>query len=117
MKTLAIIGAGSWGTALAIALAPGVETIRLWVYEPELCESLCKNRVNDLYLPGFFIPDNVHPTDSLPVALRGAEVVLSVVPSQYLRAVCQQMVPWGDPQQIFISATKGLETETLLRMS
>ena len=117
MKTAAIIGAGGWGTALAISLARNFETIRLWVYEPELLRTLCRTRGNDLYLPGYFLPKNVHPTDSFPVALQGAELVVSVVPSQYLRAVWQQMLPCLDRQQIIVSATKGLEAGTALRMS
>ena len=117
MKTIAIIGAGGWGTALAITLARNVETIRLWVYEPELCESLRETRVNGLYLPGFFLPANVYPTQELPTALAGAEVVLTAVPSQHLRRLCQQMLGFARPEQIFLSVTKGLERETLLRMS
>jgi glycerol-3-phosphate dehydrogenase (NAD(P)+) len=121
MKNLAIIGAGGWGTALSIRLAQSVERIRLWVYEPELCESLSKTRVNDLYLPGFFIPDNVEPTADLARALAEAEVVLTVVPSHHLRSIYQRMLgvmeARSDAERIFVSATKGLESDTLLRMS
>jgi glycerol-3-phosphate dehydrogenase (NAD(P)+) len=121
MKNLAIIGAGTWGTALAIRLAQSAENIRLWVYEPELCETLQKTRVNDLYLPGFFIPENVTPTGDLQVALRKAETVLTVVPSQHVRSMYQQMLPLleAEPgaERIFVSATKGLESNTWLRMS
>ncbi|MCH7977348.1 MAG: NAD(P)-dependent glycerol-3-phosphate dehydrogenase [Acidobacteria bacterium] len=117
MKNVAIIGAGGWGTALAIALARKAGTIRLWVFEPDLCESLRKTRVNDLYLPGFRIPENVEPTGDLSVALAGAEMILSVPPSHHLRGIYQQMLPWLEPHQIFVSATKGLENNSLLRMS
>ena len=117
MKTIAIIGAGGWGTALSIALARNAETIRLWVYEPELYESLRTTKVNSLYLPGVFIPPNVVPTQRLDAALADAELVLTAVPSQHLRAVCRQMLPSVRPEQIFWSATKGLENHTLLRMS
>src|ERR1039458_1475905 len=121
MKNLAIIGAGTWGTALAIRLAQSVENIRLWVFEPELCESLRKTRVNDLYLPGFFIPENVTPTGDMRVALAEAETVLTVVPSQHVRSIYQEMLPLldaeSDSKRIFVSATKGLESNTLLRMS
>ena len=117
MKNIAIIGAGGWGTALAIALAQKAGTIRLWVFEPELCESLRRTRINDLYLPGFRIPDNVEPTGNLASALSGAEMVLSAPPSHHLRGIYQQMLPWLEPHQVFVSATKGLENNTLLRMS
>ena len=117
MKRIAILGAGGWGTALSIALARNVGEIRLWVYEPDLCERLTKSRVNDVYLPGFFLPNNVIPTTDLPVAVAGAEIVLAVIPSQYLRGVCQQTAPLLNPEQVFVSATKGLENHTLLRMT
>ncbi len=117
MKSIAIIGAGGWGTALAIVLAPKASQIRLWVFETELAEALRKTRVNDLYLPGFFIPENVTPTHDLEFALEGAELVLMAVPSEFLRSVARQMAPWLGSEQILLSATKGLETDTLLRMS
>ena len=117
MKTIAIIGAGGWGTALSIALARNAETIRLWVYEPELYESLCAKRINELYLPGFFVPANVAPTLRLDAALADAELVLTAVPSQHLRTICGQMLPHARPEQIFWSATKGIENQSLLRMT
>lgn len=117
MKTIAIIGAGGWGTALAIVLARRVETVHLWVYEPELHASLSKTRVNDVYLPGFFLPENVYPTNDFRTALEGAELVVTVVPSQHVRSIYRQMLPLLQSGQIFVSATKGIETSTLLRMS
>jgi len=117
MKTIAIIGAGGWGTALSIALSPKVEAIYLWAYEPELCQSLRVARVNSLYLPGFFIPPNVIPVNRLDAALSGAELILTAVPSQHLRGVCHEMLPFVRSGQIFLSATKGLENQTLLRMT
>ncbi|MBI3933657.1 MAG: NAD(P)-dependent glycerol-3-phosphate dehydrogenase [Acidobacteria bacterium] len=117
MKSIAIIGAGGWGTALSIALSHNVETIRLWVFEPELYQSLCEKRTNELYLPGFFIPANVSPTLGLDTAIAGAELVLTAVPSQHLRSVCRELLPHVQPEQVFLSATKGIESQTLLRMS
>jgi glycerol-3-phosphate dehydrogenase (NAD(P)+) len=117
LKTIAIIGAGGWGTALSIALAGKVETLRLWIYEPELCESLTKTRSNSLYLPGFFVPSNVEPVNRLDAALGGAEVVLTAVPSQHLRGVCSRMLSFLRPEQIFWSATKGLEHQSRRRMT
>lgn len=117
MTNLAIIGAGSWGTALAIALGPRFQRIRLWVYEADLAERLRHNRINDVYLPGFEIPRHVEPTNSLAAALDGAEIVLSVTPSHHVRAVYALMTPFLEERMIFVNATKGLENETLLRMS
>lgn len=117
MRRIAIIGAGGWGTALSIVLARKFEEVRLWVYEPDLCERLRKTRINDLYLPGSFLPDNVIPTTALSEVVASPEVVLTVVPSEYLRSVCRQMAPLVGSEQVFVSATKGLENRTLLRMS
>lgn len=117
MNSLAIIGGGSWGTALAIVLAPRVDRIRLWVYEPDLTARMQQKRENDVYLPGFSLPDNVLVFNSLRESLSDAEVVLSVVPSHLVRSVYEQMLPWLTPGMVFVSATKGLENNRLLRPS
>ncbi|MGA3016185.1 MAG: NAD(P)H-dependent glycerol-3-phosphate dehydrogenase [Bryobacteraceae bacterium] len=117
MKNLAIIGAGSWGTALAMALGPRFERVRLWVYETDLAARMAASRENDVYLPGFQLPANVEVTSSLGVALGDASVVLSVAPSHLVRSLYQQMLPHLTERMAFVSATKGLENGTLLRMS
>ena len=117
MKNLAIIGGGSWGTALAIVLAPRFDRVRLWVYEQDLAERMCVSGVNDIYLPGFQLPANVGVLNDLASALDGAGIVLSVVPSHIVRAVYQQMLPHLVPEMHIVSATKGLETGTMLRVS
>ena len=114
---LAVIGAGSWGTALAIVLAPRFPHVRLWVYESDLAERICATRVNDLYLPGFSLPANVTVETQFPAALDGAAIVLSVMPSHLVRSIYGQMLPYLDPSMVFVSATKGLENGTLLRAS
>jgi glycerol-3-phosphate dehydrogenase (NAD(P)+) len=117
VNPLAIIGAGGWGTALAIALAPRFPRIRLWAYECDLAERMAVSRDNDLYLPGCQIPSNVFCTSDLGLALEDAGMVLSVMPSHVLRRSYQQMLPNLTPGMAFVSATKGLENGTLLRMS
>ena len=117
MKNLAIIGAGSWGTALAIALAPRFQRLRLWVHEKDLATRIQQTRVNDVYLPGFEVPCSVEPMSELASVLEGAEIVLSVTPSHFTRAIYQQMLPHLTEQMLFVSATKGVENGTLLRMS
>jgi glycerol-3-phosphate dehydrogenase (NAD(P)+) len=117
LKNLAIIGGGSWGTALAIVLAPRFERVRLWVYESDLCRRLTDTRENDVYLPGAPIPQNVQPTSDLSEALDGAQIVLSVMPSHLVRRVYGQMLEHLHSSMLFVSATKGLENETLLRVS
>lgn len=117
MNSLAIIGAGSWGTALAIVLAPRFPQIRLWVYEPDLAERMRETRDNDIYLPGCLIPTNVEITNDLGVALQAPDVLLSAVPSHLVRRLYQEMLPQLGDKTIFVSATKGLEVGSLLRSS
>ena len=117
MKSLAIIGGGSWGTALAIILAPRFPRVRLWVYEADLAARMSETRENDIYLPGYRLPRHVEVVHQLPAALDGAEIVLSAIPSHLVRGLYQQMLPFLHESMVFVSATKGLENGTLLRMS
>jgi len=118
MSRIAIIGAGAWGTGLSIALGRrGAHQIQLWAHEKEVRESVSARHVNDLFLPGQPIPEIVSATGSLQQALRDAEIVVSVMPSQHCRRLFQQMRPFLKPAMLLVSATKGLEEETLLRMS
>ena len=117
MKQLAIIGGGSWGTALAIVLAQRCERVRLWVKEDDLAARLQSSRVNDVFLPGFPLPDNVAVSARLEDVLPATDVVLGVMPSKYARRVYTAMLPLLDPAMCFVSATKGLEQGTRLRVS
>ena len=117
MKNLAIIGGGGWGTALAIILAPRFPRVRLWVYEADLAARMSETRENDVYLPGCLLPRRVEIVTQLPAALDGAEIVLSAIPSHLVRGLYQQMLPFLNESMVFVSATKGLENGTLLRMS
>src|ERR1700690_4645239 len=110
MSRIAVIGAGAWGTGLAIVLGRGGNhEVRLWAHEKEVCESISARRVNELFLPGQSIPHPVSPTGSLQEALRDAEIVVSVMPSQHCRPLFQQMRPHLKPEMLFVSAIKGLE--------
>jgi glycerol-3-phosphate dehydrogenase (NAD(P)+) len=117
VKSLAIIGGGGWGTALAIVLAPRFPRVRLWVYEADLAARLRETCENDVYLPGCRLPRHVEIVNQLPAALDGAEIVLSAIPSHLVREMYQQMLPFVRESMVFVSATKGLENGTLLRMS
>ncbi len=114
---LAILGGGSWGTALAIVLAPRFESVRLWVFETDLAARMATRRENDVYLPGLRLPVNVEITSDISDALADADFVLGVVPSKFARGMWQSALPYLNGQSIFVSATKGLEAGTLLRMS
>ncbi|MBS1787601.1 MAG: NAD(P)-dependent glycerol-3-phosphate dehydrogenase [Acidobacteria bacterium] len=116
MKQIAIIGAGGWGTALALVAARGGNQIRLWAHSSEVAECLRCERENKVYLPGFALTEAISPTDDLALALAEAEIVLTAVPSHVSREVYGQMLPYLTPQMIFVSATKGIENETQMRM-
>jgi len=115
--TLAIIGAGSWGTALSIVLAPKFELVRLWVHEEDLADRMNVARENDVYLKDFKLPSNVDVLTDLGSAVAGASIVLGVMPSRHARGLYTRMLPHLDESMIFVSATKGIENGTLLRMS
>lgn len=115
--TLAIIGGGSWGTALALVLAPRFESIRMWVYEADLARRMQETRETSDYLPGFRLPDNVSVGNDLAHTLHSAAIVLGVMPSQHARELYTAMLPYLQPESILVSATKGLERGSLLRMS
>ncbi|PSH04425.1 MAG: glycerol-3-phosphate dehydrogenase [Acidobacteria bacterium] len=118
MARIAVIGAGAWGTALSIALArKGSHSITLWAYEKEVVESIRATHVNKLFLDGCPIPEGVKVTQSLAEAITGADVVLSVMPSHHARRVWSQMKPLLHRDMLLVSATKGIENDSLLRMT
>jgi len=114
---LAIIGAGSWGTALAVVLSPKFPRVSLWAHEADLVARMAASRENDLFLPGFRLPENVGPTADLGAALAGSGIVIGVMPSRFARSLYRAMLPYLDSRMRFVSATKGLEQGTLLRIS
>ena len=117
MSPLAIIGAGGWGTALAVTQARASRDVRLWVYEADLAESMNRQRENEVYLPGVQIPDNVQIHNAMCDVVKGCDVVLIAVPSHFFRNVAQQLLPLVVKDTVFVTATKGIENDTLMRMS
>lgn len=118
MSQIAIIGAGAWGTGLAIVLGrKGTHRVRLWAHEKEVCDSIAERRMNELFLPDCSLPLSVSCTNDIRQAVDGASIVVSVMPSHHCRRLFQSMRPHLTPEMLFVSATKGLENETLLRMS
>jgi glycerol-3-phosphate dehydrogenase (NAD(P)+) len=113
---LAIIGAGSWGTALAHLLGEKGHTVRLWVFEPEVYQDLSSTRINSTFLPGVRLPARISFTQDFGEALTGAAVVVMATPSHVFREVLGKMAPHLPPASVLLSATKGIETETLLTM-
>jgi glycerol-3-phosphate dehydrogenase (NAD(P)+) len=118
MSSIAVIGAGSWGTALAISLARrGGHTLSLWAHSPAHADELRSTRQNTRYLPGFTLDPAIRIANDLPDAIQAADIVLCVTPSQALRSIMQQIAPVLQPHQVLLSASKGIEENTHLRMS
>ena len=118
MSDIAVIGGGAWGTGIAIVLGrKGTHRVRLWAHEADVCESIAHNRVNEKFLPGRRIPESVSASNDLATALDGAQIVVSVMPSQHCRGLFERMRPLIPPQTLIVSATKGLEEGSLLRMT
>jgi glycerol-3-phosphate dehydrogenase (NAD(P)+) len=112
------MGAGAWGTAISVVLGrKRTHNVRLWAHEPEVHDSIAALHVNELFLPGQFIPEAVGCTNSVAEALDGAEIVVSVMPSHHTRQVFDAMRPHLRPEMVFVSATKGIENASLLRMT
>lgn len=114
---IAVIGAGSWGTALANLLAKkGLEVV-LWAYERDLVERMQVTRINDLFLSGVRLDDRLAFASDLAAAVAGRQMVVLVSPSQVMRRVIEQLRPHLDGDSLLVSAAKGIENDTLLLMS
>jgi glycerol-3-phosphate dehydrogenase (NAD(P)+) len=118
MSEIAVIGAGAWGTAIAMVLGrKGTHNVRLWAHEPEVRDSINVWHVNELFLPGESIPPDVRATNELSEALHDAQIVVSVMPSHHTRHLFGAMSPHLHPGMLFVSATKGIENDSLCRMT
>jgi glycerol-3-phosphate dehydrogenase (NAD(P)+) len=119
MTKIAILGAGSWGTALAVVFSRTRKPheLSLWVHSAALAGSLHLHRENNAYLPGVSLPAAIRVTHDLSEALDGAHVVVGAMPSVHARNIYSQALPHISRETILVSATKGLEPSTHLRMS
>ena len=117
MRTVTVLGAGSWGSALAVHLGRVGHDVRLWARDAALVEQMSARRANSVYLPDVMFPESVAVTHTLADALRDAELVVSAVPSHGCRGVMRAGSGSLAPRAVIVSATKGLEADTLLRMS
>ncbi len=114
---IAIIGAGSWGTALARLLADKGHDVLLWAFEPEVAEGIETTHRNPLYLSAIELPESIRATTKLSDALAGRELIISVVPSIALRRVWQEGARHLDRRAIIVSCTKGIEEKGFTLMS
>ena len=117
MRDVAVLGAGGWGTALAIHLGRLGKPVRLWGRDPALVARLCEDRSNQTYLPGARLPPSVAPTASLEEALGAIDCVVVAVPSHGTRELLRRVAPLLRADAMIVSGTKGLEIGTLNRMS
>jgi glycerol-3-phosphate dehydrogenase (NAD(P)+) len=113
----AVLGGGAWGTALAAQLARNGHPVALWLREAAIAEELRTRRTNHLYLGDVVLPEGITPTLELGAAVVDAEAVVVAIPSQFARGVYAQVASRLAPGAVLVSATKGFELDTLLRMS
>src|SRR5581483_5232063 len=113
----AVLGTGGWGTALAVHLARNGHDVALWGRDQQLVAELSARRANPTYLPDVMLPARIQPTGSLRDAAASADHIVIAVPSHGVRTVVRQAAAHIPAGAVIVSATKGLETETLHRMS
>lgn len=114
---IGVIGAGSWGTALANLLAANGHEVVLWAYEPELVEEMTRQRTNSLFLPGVALHPDLIATGELSRSVLGRELVLLVAPTQVLRGLLSGLAPLWDEKAVLVNASKGIELNTLSTVS
>jgi glycerol-3-phosphate dehydrogenase (NAD(P)+) len=114
---LGVVGAGSWGTALANLLAGKGNSVDLWVFEKDVCRQIDKQRENKVFLPGVTLSENLRPTNDLAVAVSGKDLVLVVVPSHVMREMIGRLAAHLAPAALLVTASKGIENQTHLTMS
>jgi glycerol-3-phosphate dehydrogenase (NAD(P)+) len=117
VKTVTVLGAGSWGTALSVHLGRVGHRVRLWARDPDLAVDLATRRANPVYLPDVTLPPAVDVTHAIGQAVAGADLIVVAIPSHGCRAVVRSAARHMTDGVVLVSAVKGLESETLQRMS
>ncbi|NQS75869.1 MAG: NAD(P)H-dependent glycerol-3-phosphate dehydrogenase [Peptococcaceae bacterium] len=116
-KKIGVLGAGSWATAVSLLLAQKGYKVKIWSIVPEQINEINVNRRNQSYLPGITIPENIVAMDNLEQVIRDAEAIVFGVPSHAFRGVVRQALPYLPGESILINLAKGIEEESLCRMS
>ncbi len=116
-KNIAVIGAGSWGTAIAILLSSKGYNVRLWDVDSKRAEKLIADRENKQYLPNIKFPNTLHPIIEIEEVLAGAELAIFAAPAQQFRVALDNALPHIEKDTKIVNLAKGLEQHTLLRMS
>lgn len=117
MKQVSVIGAGSWGTALAVLLANNGHEVTIWSHDPHEVEMLSTKREQQEKLPGVKLPDNVNVLSDMKESLTGKDVVVMAVPSPVVRSVAKQMAPYISDGQVIVNVAKGIEDGTYMTLS
>lgn len=114
---IGVVGAGSWGTALANLLAQKGFPVDLWVFEKEVEEQIRERRENDVFLPGTRLSDNLAPSNDIARVVADKDFLITVVPSHLVRTVAGEMAPHVSPDTVVVSASKGIENQTHMTMT
>ena len=117
IENIGVIGAGAWGTVLAILLAEKKHEVTLWMYEKDLAEETALIHENRVFLPGFGLPASLKVTSSLETAVKDKSILLLVMPSHTVRTVTKQLRPFLSDNAVIICASKGIELDTLMLLS
>src|SRR5262245_18584590 len=115
-KRVAVIGAGSWGTALALVAARAGNHVRLWARGEEVALAINRTRRNPFYLPECLLPETIRATAFVEEAVLDADCVLLVIPSHAMREMVSGLRSFLKPEMVLVSAAKGVENESLMRM-
>jgi len=114
---IAIIGAGSWGTALSLVLADSGHDVRMWARETEVAIHINEHHRNPSYLSDIVLPDKVSCFNEIAHTLEAADVILFATPSHVLRSIAQLVLPYVTKDQLVVSVVKGIENETFFTMT
>lgn len=117
MKKVTVIGSGSWGTALAVMLAKEGHQVTIWARRQDAVEELLEKRTNAKYLPGIVIPETIQATTDHEEAVKDADIIILGVPSRAVAQTVRDFAPYLKTWQILVNVAKGLEPDTLLRLS
>ncbi|MFZ7132031.1 MAG: NAD(P)H-dependent glycerol-3-phosphate dehydrogenase [Eubacteriales bacterium] len=114
---IAVLGAGSWGTALAWLLSSKGYEVNLWHRREDLIQNILKNKENQKYLPGIVLNNLINPSCDLEEAIKDSEIILLAVPSQAIRTICQQIQSMVNAEQLVVNVAKGIEEQTYYRLT
>lgn len=117
MIKIGVIGAGSWGTALAVTLSAKGHDVKIWDINGEHVSELSANRENKRYLPGVSFPDNLNPCTTIEETISNVELVLFSAPAQHFRSALDSAMPYLKPEMTLVNVAKGIEQKTLMRLS